>query len=272
MGWDTIFRAGSHTDSQGRTRTYTEADLDRIVGSYDPSKHEAPLTLGHPKDNAPAYGWVESLRRIGKDLQAKFKQVPEELRQAVTAGNYRYKSISLFADGALRHVGILGAAAPAVQGLGPVQFGDGQDFIEYRHEEVDVNEVEQLKKKLDEEKALREAADARAASAESESKRLGAEFSAQQQEQQRKDRAAKFQDLVKAGKALPADEVKVIEFAKTLGGSGQEICFSAAEGKKDLEAHFWDFMASRPQHGLFNEFSAPDQDKAIDIGDLTNHV
>ncbi len=271
MNWQTIFRAGTHTDSQGRQQTFTAGDIDRIVASYDPAKREAPLCFGHPKDNAPAYGWVESLRRVGNDLQAKFKDVPENVRQIVSAGRYKYKSASFFADGSLRHVALLGAAPPAIAGLGPVQFGEGQEYFEYQFQEETMT-VEELQKQLEEERGLRAAAETKAATADAEAKRVEAEFSAQQKEQQKKDRGAKFDALVKDSRVQPGDKDKVLEFAKALGDSGQEISFSATEGKKDLETHFWDFMASRPQHGLFSEFSAPAQDKAVEIGNLTNHV
>jgi hypothetical protein len=271
MPWDTIFRAGTHTDSQGRTRTFTKADLDRAVTQFAPSQREVPLCFGHPKDNAPAYGWVEALRRSGDALQARYKQIPDAVRQIVGAGHFKQKSASFFADGSLRHVALLGAVPPAIAGLGPVQFAADNEHFEYQFQE-DTMTVEELQKQLAEEKKLREVAEGRATTAEAEVKRVGSEFSAQQEAQRKADRTAKFKDLVAAGKALPTDEPQVVEFAKALGDSGQEICFSASEGKKDLEAHFWDFMASRPKHGLFDEFAAPAQDKTVDFGNLTAHV
>jgi hypothetical protein len=72
--WIEIFRAGRQTDSTGNTREWTEADLDTIVERYDPARHEAPVVVGHPTDNAPAFGWVEALKREGKTLLAKFRE------------------------------------------------------------------------------------------------------------------------------------------------------------------------------------------------------
>ena len=54
-GWVEIFRAGRHTDSQGRSADFTAADLDRTVSLFDPAHHEPPAVIGHPKDNAPAW-------------------------------------------------------------------------------------------------------------------------------------------------------------------------------------------------------------------------
>ena len=48
--------------------------------------HEAPVVIGHPKDNAPAFGWVEELKTDGKLLYAKFKQLVPEFIEAVKKG------------------------------------------------------------------------------------------------------------------------------------------------------------------------------------------
>lgn len=272
MSWDAIFRAGTHTDSQGRTRTFTAADLDRAVTTFSPDRREVPLCFGHPKDNAPAYGWVEGLRRVGDVLQAKYKQIPDTVRKVVDAGHFKQKSASFFADGSLRHVALLGAVPPAIEGLGPIQFGACEEYFEYGFQEDTMDEIEKLKKELADAKAQLTDAETRADTAEAEAKRLGAEVSAQQQEQRTKDRTVRFDGLVADSRVLPVDKDKVLEFAKALGDAGMEISFSASEGKKDLEAHFWDFLSIRPQHGLFTEFSAPDQDKTVDVSGLTNHV
>lgn len=62
MDWIEIFRAGDY----GPKGRYSEADLDRIASSYDPALHEAPVVIGHPEHDRPAYGWVEALKREGK--------------------------------------------------------------------------------------------------------------------------------------------------------------------------------------------------------------
>jgi len=129
--WVEIFRAGTHTDSKGRTREWTEEDLDRIVSGYDPRVHEAPVVLGHPKDNFPAYGWVEAVKREGKTLLAKFRQLVPEFVEAVRAGRYKKRSVSLYGDGSLRHVGFLGAVPPAVKGLADVAFQADAAALEY---------------------------------------------------------------------------------------------------------------------------------------------
>lgn len=109
-----IFRAGTYKN-KGK---FDQAYLDRAVKLYDPKNgHEAPLVLGdHPKvDTAdPAFGWVESIRRVGRNLVAKFRDVAPEL-----IGNRKFKkpSAAFDEDGCLHHVALLGARVPAVKGL-----------------------------------------------------------------------------------------------------------------------------------------------------------
>lgn len=87
--WFEIFKTGMHTDSGGNTREWTETDLDAIAATYDPAVYEAPLVIGHPELNAPAYGWIESLRRIGSTLFAKAKQIAPEFAELVRSGSYK---------------------------------------------------------------------------------------------------------------------------------------------------------------------------------------
>ncbi len=129
--WIEIFKTGTHTDSAGLAKTWTNADLDGIAGKYDPAVHEAPVVIGHPKDNKPAYGWVEALKRSGGVLMAKIKNLAPELMDALKSGLYKKRSISLYPDDALRHVGFLGAVPPAVKGLADVQFAADGEFTEW---------------------------------------------------------------------------------------------------------------------------------------------
>ena len=56
-----IFKPGQHTSSQGQVLAFTEDHLKASVTAYDPALHEAPIVIGHPKENAPAWGWVSAL-------------------------------------------------------------------------------------------------------------------------------------------------------------------------------------------------------------------
>lgn len=129
-----IFRVGTHTAMSGVTLAFSEADLDAMAAAYDPAVHEAPLVVGHPKDNAPAYGWVRALARDGDRLQAVPAQIDADFAELVRAGRFKKVSASFYAPDApanpapgtyyLRHVGFLGAQPPAVKGLREAQFAD----------------------------------------------------------------------------------------------------------------------------------------------------
>jgi hypothetical protein len=141
-----IFKAGTWTDSAGNTRTWTKNDLDEIVRKYNEQKeHEAPVVIGHPKDNTPAYGWVERLERRGSSLWAKIKPTVHEFIDWVKQGLYKKVSISLYPDLTLRHIGFLGAVPPAVKGLKAPEFSEGE-FIEYQFREWTAEEREKLAK------------------------------------------------------------------------------------------------------------------------------
>ncbi len=141
--WVEIFRTGRHTDSTGRTADYGTDDLDSIAGMYnakagESEAYEAPVVKGHPKTNDPAYGWVEKLKRQGNILKAKLKDLAPGFSEEIKKGRYRKISIALFPDMLLRHVGFLGAASPAVQGLQPVTFSD-DDYVELNFEYSDTD-------------------------------------------------------------------------------------------------------------------------------------
>lgn len=137
--WFEIFKTGNHTDSSGKNRNWTEEDLDKIVANYKPEDHEAPIVVGHPKHNSPAYGWIEALKREGNKLFAKPKQLVDEFVDAVKQGRYKKRSISLYPDLTLRHVGFLGGMPPAVKGLDDVEFSEEQDPQTFEFEEYELS-------------------------------------------------------------------------------------------------------------------------------------
>jgi hypothetical protein len=112
-------------------RTFSDADLDAMVSSF----HElglsgrVPVKIGHVgdgRDDQPAMGWLESLRRVGDKLLADLSDVDAKLIQDVKAGKFRHISVELLQDverdgvtypWAVDGIAILGAARPAVSSL-----------------------------------------------------------------------------------------------------------------------------------------------------------
>lgn len=127
-----VFRAGTQTDSKGRKKTWTKKDLDTMVSKYNEggSGHEAPIVIGHPKTDDPAFGWVKKLSRKGDVLFAELHDVVEEFKEAFNKGMYKKRSISLYPDLTLKHVGFLGAQAPAIKGLADFKFSEEDELTE----------------------------------------------------------------------------------------------------------------------------------------------
>lgn len=138
--WFDVFRCGSHVDRFGREVTITRGDIDRAISSYE--KNSAPLVVGHPALNAPAFGWVEAFRRVGDVVQAKASSVADEFADLVKRHLYKNRSLSFGPGLRFRHVGFLGAQPPAVKGLKEIQFSDEEEFMDVEFSETALPEGE----------------------------------------------------------------------------------------------------------------------------------
>lgn len=128
--WIEAFKSGVHTDRSGKTIEFSAGKLDEIARLYNSrretdSSSEAPLVKGHPATDSPAFGWVEKLARRGTKLLAKIKNISPALAEEIKKGAFRRVSVAFYPDYSLRHIGLLGGAAPAVKGLAPVEFAAG---------------------------------------------------------------------------------------------------------------------------------------------------
>lgn len=137
MKWCEIFKAGTHIDHSGKKVTVTTADIDKIISNFNEKNPDVPLVIGHPKVNSPAYGWVDKLKREGKTLLATFKDVSSEFAEWVNQGLYKTRSISLYEDNTLRHIGWLGAQPPAIKGLASYQFAENEEIQIFDFSEVE---------------------------------------------------------------------------------------------------------------------------------------
>lgn len=133
-----IFRAGTHIGQDGKRYVFSDADVTAIAAAYDPAKFSAPVVIGHPKSEDPAYGWADAVRvRDDGVMEADVDKINPAFAELVDNGSYKKVSAAFYpADHPnnptpgqlhLRHIGFLGAAAPGVQGLAPVAFADGDD-------------------------------------------------------------------------------------------------------------------------------------------------
>lgn len=121
-----IFRTGKWNGDQ-----YDATDLEEIVSNFEKVGYQVPLKLGHSDNSGePAYGWVNSVRLDGDRILADFRDVPDEVFQAIKDTRYDAVSSEVFWDlerndqtfrRALKAVALLGAETPGVAGLKPLR-------------------------------------------------------------------------------------------------------------------------------------------------------
>ena len=136
-----VFRAGTHTATDGKPYTFSEADVAELVDSYDPDVWRAPLVVGHPKTDDPSYGWASGLSHDAGNLFASPDAVEPQFAEMVNSQRFTGISASIYLrdDPAnptpgklyLKHIGFLGATPPAVKGLKRPQFAEGDGAIEF---------------------------------------------------------------------------------------------------------------------------------------------
>lgn len=138
-----VFRPGKFIALGGETCEFTADDLRAIASEYNYRVAPAPGVVGHPKTDDPAWCWAESFTfdEERQRLVARMCDVHPAFAEAVAKGSYKKISLSLFAPDALnnpkpgrwypKHVGFLGAAAPAVSGLAPVSFASDDGAVTF---------------------------------------------------------------------------------------------------------------------------------------------
>lgn len=286
-----IFRPGRHIDDQGVAREFTAADLKAIAAGYDPALHEAPLTVGHPAHDRPAYGWVGAVQVMPDGrLAITPRDVEPQFAEMVAARRFPKRSAAFYPPTHpknptpgrwyLRHVGFLGAQPPAIAGLRDVQFADdaaGTVSFSEAGGDSGHNPHQEHHTMTDEEKAAlaraeKAEADARAEAeartrAEAEAK-AAKEALAQFAEQQRAARHASHVAFCEglaaaegehAGKLLPKD-VQIAAAALDVLADAQPVEFAEGDTTRKVSPAEWlrAHLTSRSPVVQFGEF-APGQ-------------
>ena len=223
-----VFRAGTFTPMGGSPVTITESELQQLANTYDKEAYPAPVVIGHPMMDTPAYGWVDKLYVEGGILKATLEKTAAQFADWVKQGLYRKVSICTFLPNStsnpkpgsfyLRHVGFLGSAAPAVPGLKPVSFaGVDADTLEFSQDVKPAFFSEQTE--LD---------------------KLRAEV-----------RGAKLEALIMQGRVLPAFKEEIMTFADSLDAS-ETVSFS--DGTETTRQNwFFSYLARQPVTVHFGE-------------------
>jgi hypothetical protein len=278
-----LFRAGAHTPMRGGTLEFSAADLDAMARAYATVGEEAPLVVGHPPTDAPAYGWVKTLTSEQDGLFAEPHQVEPQFAEMVRDGRFKKVSIALYtprhpqnpAPGGyyLKHVGFLGATAPAVKGLKPIQFAaDDDQVVTLEFAAADEPHVvaiefatapagadptkppEAKDRRVNEEDAARRAEELAARERAIADKE--AAFAAREAERTEAENRAFVEGLVKQARLPQAMAPRVVAFMGALSNEA-EIAF--AEGGKTVKqpqlAAFRDILAALPKVATFGELA-----------------
>lgn len=279
-----IFRAGRHIDDAGATHQFSEADLTGMASSYNPALREAPLTVGHPKDNLPAYGWVKSVQRNAAGvLTISTHSVEPQFAEMVESRRFPKRSASFYPPKAannptpgqwyLRHVAFLGAQPPAIAGLKDIQFseddaGGAVCFSETvspvqstLQEPLSMTEAEikALQEKLAAEEKARAEAEAAQKTAEDKAKAAEAQ-AASFAEKAKTDRTAGFvsfaEGQVQAGRLLPKDKAMAVATLEALADT-QPVEFSEGSTTTKHSPVQWlqGLISGSKPHVNFGEFA-----------------
>lgn len=130
-----IFKAGTFTDANGQEVSIDAAGLEKIAKEYNEKIKEdgnldVPVIKGHDtsSDN-PAEGWVKKLYVEDDKLYADF-DINDDMAEQIKEEKYKKVSICIEQsdDGfILKHIGLLGAAAPAVAGMQSISLNEQQN-------------------------------------------------------------------------------------------------------------------------------------------------
>lgn len=274
-----IFRPGTFTSIEGQKITFSASDVAATVAAYDPAKHKAPLVIGHPKMDDPAYGHAVALSLSTNNVVlAEPANVEPAFADAVN--DHRYDSISASfwspdnprnpVPGVwyLRHIGFLGAVPPAVPGLKQPSFADAGDtdlitinFADSQQEPVMTPEeksalaAQQQKLKDDQ---------ASFADQQAEQKKREAELAerekaiAAKEAKAREDEISSFAEgLIKSGRLLPGEKNGIVGLLSALP-TDQAVSFADGDGKTVEQASadvLRNFLSNLPPRVDFAEVS-----------------
>lgn len=277
-----IFRAGTFTSEEGQRLTFSAADVAATVAAYDPQKHKAPLVVGHPKTEDPAYGHAVSLSLSNNGVVlAEPANVDPAFAELVNAQRFDKISASFWSPTSprnpvqgvyyLRHIGFLGAVPPAVTGLKSPSFADTDNelitinFSDTPKEHVmtaeEIAALKTLEQKL-------KADEASFADKKKEQDKKQAELDAKEKliaQAESKVRTVEIESfaegLIGKGKLLPIEKAGVVALLGSLP-IDQSISFADGDGKTVNQPGaevLRNLLENLPERVDFSERSATDK-------------
>lgn len=276
-----IFKVGTWTDMSGQQLSFSAADIAATVAAYDPAVFCAPLVVGHPKTDDPAYGQVRGLQLTAAGtLLADPEHVEPQFAAMVNAKRFPKVSASFFTPTSpgnpkpgtwyLRHVGFLGAVAPAVTGLKPASFSDSAEgvvTIEFAGADpaATLNNPEKTLMPKDFPQATADFAAQKAALDAKAADVAARETVLQEKEAQARTAgiASFAEQLVKDGKVLPREQAGLVAFMAHLDDAGT-VSFASDAGEVKKPGGEWlrEFLAGLPPRVDFSERAAAEKPDA----------
>jgi len=151
------FKAGKYPQGE-----FTEANIDEVCETYNPSNYEAPVLIGHVSDykgasKIPAFGWIAAARNVAGHLRLSISQFSDELKDLIKGGYYKKVSAAFYdpqdesnptpGKWHLHHLAFLGGTPPQVKGLEGIAFaeinGVGVEFAEEEPQMDFIDKVEE---------------------------------------------------------------------------------------------------------------------------------
>jgi hypothetical protein len=107
----------------------TDKHIKQLAENYQTSGHRAPVVIGHPQKDSPAWGWVVSCRSDNDNLYCDL-DLTQEFYKLVKDGHYRERSVAFYDEEPynLRHLGFLGGQPPAIKGLKELTFSNDREY------------------------------------------------------------------------------------------------------------------------------------------------
>ncbi|MBJ2153741.1 hypothetical protein [Paracoccus sp. IB05] len=109
-----------HLQVDGRRRGHLfRPDLKAVADCYDPVAAPAPVGIGHPATDAPAYGWIGSFDYDSQEerLFATIGEIEPEFAELVKAGRFKKVSMAFFSPDQA-HNPVAGSWYPRVASIG----------------------------------------------------------------------------------------------------------------------------------------------------------
>lgn len=133
-----LLRPGVWKDRTGKVIKITSGIISKIAEAtkkYSYQDDTLPIVKGHPKDDDPAFGWVNK-SNVSVDenghLVASLSEddfTDDTFVEDVKKKKFKNISIATRKDGSLRHIGFFGAKTTAVNGLEAVQLAEEDEVF-----------------------------------------------------------------------------------------------------------------------------------------------